>query len=97
MNGSPLPFVFASKDTTVSIDTDVLTLTAAGGWSETVACRQTVGAAAATNDTLNLSGSWTRTGNQLDVRTSPGLLYIGTASETALTLSDNAFTYPFTR
>jgi hypothetical protein len=97
MNGSPLPFVFTSNDTTVSIDTDVLTVVASGDWSETVGYRQTVGTAAATNETLNLVGSWTRNGNQLNFRTSLGLLYVGTATETSLNLSDAGFNYVFTR
>lgn len=97
MNGSPLPFVFASNDTTVSIDTDVLNVTAGGDWTEIVAYRQTVGTAAATNDTLNLAGNWTRNGNQLNFRTPMGLLYVGTATETTLNLSDAGFNYVFTR
>ena len=97
MNGSALPFVFASNDTTVSIDTDVLMVAAGGDWTETVGYRQTVGTAAATNETLNLSGSWTRSGNQLNFRTAQGLLYVGMARETALNLSDAAFDYVFTR
>lgn len=97
MNGSPLPFVFASNDTTVSIDTDVLTVNTGGDWTETVSYRQTVGTADATNETLNLSGSWTRSGNQLNFRTAMGLLYVGTATETTLNLSDAGFDYVFTR
>jgi hypothetical protein len=97
MNGNPLPFVIVSNDTTVSIDADVLTLTSAGDWNETVSYRQTVGSAPTTNESLSLSGVWTRSGNQLNFRTSAGLLYIGTATETTLTLTDAGFSYVFTR
>ncbi|HET7188812.1 MAG TPA: hypothetical protein VFI52_11685 [Gemmatimonadaceae bacterium] len=97
MSGNPLPFTLVSHDTTIVIDSDVLVLTSTGDWSETVSYRQTVGTAATTNESLPLSGFWTRAGNQLNFRTTQGLLYIGTASETALTLSDNSFTYVFTR
>ncbi|HET9010552.1 MAG TPA: hypothetical protein VFN38_01995 [Gemmatimonadaceae bacterium] len=97
MNGSPLPLTLVSHDTTFVIDSDVLILTSAGEWNETVSYRQTVGTAATTNESLPLTGFWTRTGNQMNFRTAQGLLYVGTASESALTLSDNAFTYVFTR
>ncbi len=97
MNGSALPFSIVSHDTTVLIDTDVLILGANGDWSETVAYRQTAGTNQTTNETFNLAGIWSRSGNSLNFRTLQGLLYVGTATDTTLLLSDGGFDYVFKR
>jgi hypothetical protein len=97
MNGSPLPFSIVSHDTTVMIDTDVLTVGQAGDWAETVTYRQTAGANATTNESFDLSGIWTRSGNTVNFRTSQGLLYVGQANETTLQLSDAVYNYEFKR
>jgi hypothetical protein len=97
MNGTPLPFSIVSHDTTVLIDTDVLTVGTTGDWAETVSYRQTVGTDPTTNESLNLVGIWSRSGNSLNFRTSLGLLYVGTATDTTLLLSDNSFNYVFKR
>ena len=97
MNGTALPFAIASHDTTVFIDLDVLVLDGVGNWAEKVNFRQTVGAAAATKDSFQLAGIWTRSANSLSFRTPQGLLYVGTATETTLELSDASYTYLFKR
>jgi hypothetical protein len=95
MNGSPIPITIVGHDTTVIIDTDVLVLTPVGDWSETVGYRQTVGAAATTNESFALSGGWIRSGNSLRFSTANGLFYIGTATDTSLNLTDAANSYVF--
>jgi hypothetical protein len=97
MNGTALPFSIVSHDTTVMIDTDVLTMGQAGDWAETVSYRQTAGTNATTNESFQLSGIWTRNGNSLNFRTSQGLLYVGQADETTLQLSDAVYNYVFKR
>ena len=97
MNGSPLPFSIVSHDTTVLIDTDVLIVAGTGDWSETVNYRQTAGTNQTTNESFNLAGIWSRSGNTLNFRTAQGLLYVGTATDTTLLLSDNSFNYVFKR
>jgi hypothetical protein len=97
MNGSALPFAIVAHDTTVFIDQDVLILDGVGNWSEKVNFRQTVGAAAATSDSFQLAGIWTRSANSLSFRTSQGLLYVGTATDTTLHLADAGYTYVFRR
>jgi hypothetical protein len=97
INGSPLPFSIVSHDTTQLIDTDSLTLDGVGNWTESVRYRQTVGAAAATNESFGLFGIWSRSGNSLTFRTDFGLLYLGTATDTTLLLSDAGYNYVFKR
>ena len=97
MNGASLPFTIVTHDTTVAIDTDVIIMTDVGGWNEEVGYRQTVGTAAPTNEKFTLSGTWTRSGNSLNLRIPAGLLYVGTATDTSLSLSDGSFTYVFVR
>jgi hypothetical protein len=97
MNGTALPFTIVAHDTTVFIDQDVLVLDGVGNWSEKVNFRQTVGAAAAIRDSFQLVGIWTRSANSLNFRTSQGLLYVGTATDTTLHLSDAGYTYVFKR
>lgn len=97
INGSALPFGIVGHDTTQLIDTDSLTLGPAGDWTETVRYRQTVGTAPTTNESFGLVGVWTRSGNSLNFRTNQGLLYIGTATDTTLLLSDAAYNYVFKR
>jgi hypothetical protein len=97
MNGTALPFSIVAHDTTVLIDKDVLILDAVGNWSEQVNYRQTVGATAAVPDSFQLAGIWTRSANSVSFRTSAGLLYVGTATDTTLHLSDAAYNYVFKR
>ncbi len=99
VNGAPLPFTFKPNDTTtVNIDTDVMTLAENGAWGETINYRRTVGLAATTNESTSLSGVWTISGDQVNFRTSGGLLYIGTATTTMLSLADASTTlYVFSR
>ncbi len=99
VNGAPLPFTFNPNDTTtVNIDTDVLTLAENGAWGETINYRQTVGSAATTNESSTLTGVWTISGDQVNFRTPGGLLYIGTATTTMLSLADATTTlYVFSR
>lgn len=97
MNGTALPFSIVAHDTTVLIDKDILVLDAVGNWSEKVNYRQMVGAAAATPDSFQLVGIWTRSANNLNFRTSAGLLYVGTATDTTLHLSDAGYNYVFKR
>jgi hypothetical protein len=99
MNGKPLPFVIASHDTSVTINTDVISLTAAGSWSEHVTYRQQLGAAAAATDTIfDAAGIWTRSGNKVTFLVQGGgVFYLGTASDTSLSLTDNSFAYLFVR
>jgi hypothetical protein len=97
MNGEPLPFTVVAHDTTDIIDTDILTLDALGGWTESVNYRETVGTNPTTNKSFDLAGSWGSTNGQLNFRTVSGLLYIGSGTETSLNLTDAAYTYVFTR
>jgi hypothetical protein len=97
IDGTALPFTIVAKDTTVLIDTDVLTLGANGAWAEAVQYRQTVGTAATTAESFNLSGIWERVGNSVTFRTASGLLYVGTATDTTLLLSDSRNAYVFKR
>jgi hypothetical protein len=97
MNGTALPFSIVSHDTTVLIDTDVLVLGANGDWSETVSYRQTAGTNQTTNESFSLVGIWTRSRNSVNFRTSQGLLYLGTATDTTLLLSDGGYDYVFKR
>ena len=98
MNGSPLPFTIVSHDTTFNIDTDVITLTAAGGWSETVSYRQTAGTNTTTNENFALDGTWGRNGNSLNFQiTGGGTIYLGTATDSSLNLTDGGFNYVFLR
>lgn len=98
MNGTPLPFSIVSHDTTVVIDTDVLTVGSSGSWTETLTYRQTAGTDPTTNETLSYTGIWGRSGNSLNFRTPQGrLFYVGTATDTTLLLADNAFNYVFKR
>jgi len=97
MNGKALPFTIASHDTTIRIDTDVLTVGVDGDWLETITYLQTVGTNVPTTETDVLSGLWTRSGNSVGFRTSQGPLYIGTVTDTTLLLSDAAYNYVFKR
>jgi hypothetical protein len=98
VNGSGLPFAIVGHDTTVLLTTDVLVLDAAGTWSEKVKYSQTVGAGAATADSFQLAGVWARSGNNLNFRTQDlRLLYLGTATDTTLQLSDDRYAYVFKR
>jgi hypothetical protein len=81
----------------VLIDTDVLIVAGTGDWSETVNYRQTAGTNQTTNESFSLAGFLSRSGNTLNFRTSQGLLYVGTATDTTLLLSDNSFNYVFKR
>jgi hypothetical protein len=98
VNGTSLPFAIVGHDTTVLIDKDVLLVDAAGTWSENVNYRQTVGVAETTADSFQLAGVWSRSGNNLNFRTQDlRLLYVGTATDTTLQLSDNQYDYLFKR
>jgi hypothetical protein len=98
VNGSLLPFAIVAHDTTVLIDKDVLIVDPTGGWSEQVNYTQTVGVAAATTDSFALAGVWARSGNNVNFRTQDlRLLYVGTATDTTLQLSDNLYNYVFKR
>lgn len=97
MNGSALPYTIAvSSTTTVIIDSDVLTMTDAGVWSETVLYRE-VESGTSTNATDEYEGTWTRTGNALRFSSEGTLFYLGSAAPTTLSLSDGGYTYVFTR
>ena len=97
MNGTALPFSIVSHDTTVLIDTDVLTLGSNGDWTETVTYRQTAGANQTTNESFSLAGIWVRSGNSVNFRTQQGSIYVGSATETTLLLNDGYYDYVFKR
>jgi hypothetical protein len=98
VNGSSLPFTIVGHDTTLLIDKDVLVVDASGTWSENVNYRQTVGVAAATVDSFQLAGIWSRSGNSLNFRTQDlRLLYVGVATDTTLQLTDSQYEYLFKR
>jgi len=97
MNGTALPFSIVSHDTTVLIDTDVLTLGANGDWTETVTYRQTAGTNQTTNESFSLAGIWVRSGNSVNFRTQQGSIYVGSATETTLLLNDGYYDYVFKR
>jgi len=97
LNGTTLPFTLVSHDTTVQLDTDVILMTDGGEWNEVVNYRQTVGTTATTNESFMLSGVWTRSGNNVSFRVQNGVLYLGTATDSSLNLSDNFYNYVFVR
>jgi hypothetical protein len=97
IDGAPMPVTTVSNDTTVTIDGDVLVLDGIGNWGEIVRYHRTVGAAAAVADSLQLGGIWLSSGNTLNFRTSQSLLYVGTATDSTLSLSDAISVYEFKR
>jgi hypothetical protein len=98
IDGAALPFSIVAHDTTVVIDTDVLVLDPIGSWAEKVNYHQTIGAGAAVADSLQLGGFWSGSAGSLGFRTQDlRLLYVGTATDTTLVLSDNQYAYVFKR
>lgn len=97
IDGAAMPVSTVSNDTTTTLDTDVIVLDSIGDWSELVRYHRVVGSAAAVSDSVQIGGFWYGSGNSLNFRTSQVLLYIGTATDSTLTLSDNASLYVFKR
>jgi hypothetical protein len=98
ITGAALPFTIVGHDTTVLIDKDVLVLDSIGNWAEQVNYRQTIGAGAAVADSFQLGGFWSGSASSLGFRTQDlRVLYVGTATDTTLALSDNQYAYLFKR
>jgi hypothetical protein len=97
VNGTALPFTVANGTTSVTLTSDVLTVTDAGGWSEAFAIRVTQNGTSA-NQTGGDTGTWTRTGASVTFTSATGgTAYTGTFTGGGFTLSDGAFSYAFAK
>src|SRR5215208_6671423 len=64
VNGQPLPVTLQGDGFTIKLNSDVMTFTANGTWSEAFAFQRTVGTTI-TNETDSDAGTWTRIGNTI--------------------------------
>ena len=97
MGGNNLPFTYQSGTTKYVVTSDVLTVAEGGTWTESGAYTQTVGGVAS-NQVISDGGSWTRAGSAVSFNHSNGTVsYSGQFTGSGFTLSDETFTYTFTK
>jgi hypothetical protein len=98
MNGTTLPYTFASGPYTYTVTADALTLTETGSWTENGNYTVAQNGGAAQASTLAANGTYVRTGASVTFKTTTEpSWYVGTFTGSSFTLTDGLRTHVFVK